>query len=306
MGETYYELNKFVTSLSVVAMSVLTLASAMPVQAADSSSSSAESSSVTEKKVTAGKTMKAGTYKLEEKNFSRGYKVKMSMTVGNDGKITNTSYDYVDKNGNSKTKDADYEKSMKAKSGVGPAEYIPQLNDSFKKNGSDTGAIAVVSGATESSNDFKNYAQQLVQAAQAGDTKTIVVNNGKKMKNGTYKLAEQNYSHGYRMKMAITVKNGKITKSNMDYVNKNGKSKTKDAAYEKSMKSKVKVGPKEYIPDLNKALKGKTATTYQNVKVVSGATESSNTFKLYSAQLVNAAQNGDKGTIKVSNYVYAE
>lgn len=300
------KLNKFVTSLSVVAMSVLTLASAMPVQAADSSSSSAESSSVTEKKVTAGKTMKAGTYKLEEKNFSHGYKVKMSMTVGNDGKITNTSYDYVDKNGNSKTKDADYEKSMKAKSGVGPAEYIPQLNDSFKKNGSDTGAIDVVSGATESSNDFKNYAQQLVQAAQAGDTKTIVVNNGKKMKNGTYKLAEQNYSHGYRMKMAITVKNGKITKSNMDYVNKNGKSKTKDAAYEKSMKSKVKVGPKEYIPDLNKALKGKTATTYQNVKVVSGATESSNTFKLYSAQLVNAAQNGDKGTIKVSNYVYAE
>lgn len=300
------KLNKFVTSLSVVAMSVLTLASAMPVQAADSSSSSAESSSVTEKKVTAGKTMKAGTYKLEEKNFSHGYKVKMSMTVGNDGKITNTSYDYVDKNGNSKTKDADYEKSMKAKSGVGPAEYIPQLNDSFKKNGSDTGAIAVVSGATESSNDFKNYAQQLVQAAQAGDTKTIVVNNGKKMKNGTYKLAEQNYSHGYRLKMAITVKNGKITKSNMDYVNKNGKSKTKDAAYEKSMKSKVKVGPKEYIPDLNKALKGKTATTYQNVKVVSGATESSNTFKLYSAQLVNAAQNGDKGTIKVSNYVYAE
>lgn len=300
------KLNKFVTSLSVVAMSVLTLASAMPVQAADSSSSSAESSSVTEKKVTAGKTMKAGTYKLEEKNFSHGYKVKMSMTVGNDGKITNTSYDYVDKDGNSKTKDADYEKSMKAKSRVGPAEYIPQLNDSFKKNGSDTGAIAVVSGATESSNDFKNYAQQLVQAAQAGDTKTIVVNNGKKMKNGTYKLAEQNYSHGYRMKMAITVKNGKITKSNMDYVNKNGKSKTKDAAYEKSMKSKVKVGPKEYIPDLNKALKGKTATTYQNVKVVSGATESSNTFKLYSAQLVNAAQNGDKGTIKVSNYVYAE
>lgn len=300
------KLNKFVTSLSVVAMSVLTLASAMPVQAADSSSSSAESSSVTEKKVTAGKTMKAGTYKLEEKNFSHGYKVKMSMTVGNDGKITNTSYDYVDKDGNSKTKDADYEKSMKAKSGVGPAEYIPQLNDSFKKNGSDTGAIAVVSGATESSNDFKNYAQQLVQAAQAGDTKTIVVNNGKKMKNGTYKLAEQNYSHGYRMKMAITVKNGKITKSNMDYVNKSGKSKTKDAAYEKSMKSKVKVGPKEYIPDLNKALKGKTATTYQNVKVVSGATESSNTFKLYSAQLVNAAQNGDKGTIKVSNYVYAE
>lgn len=300
------KLNKFVTSLSVVAMSVLTLASAMPVQAADSSSSSTESSSVTEKKVTAGKTMKAGTYKLEEKNFSHGYKVKMSMTVGNDGKITNTSYDYVDKDGNSKTKDADYEKSMKAKSGVGPAEYIPQLNDSFKKNGSDTGAIAVVSGATESSNDFKNYAQQLVQAAQAGDTKTIVVNNGKKMKNGTYKLAEQNYLHGYRMKMAITVKNGKITKSNMDYVNKNGKSKTKDAAYEKSMKSKVKVGPKEYIPDLNKALKGKTATTYQNVKVVSGATESSNTFKLYSAQLVNAAQNGDKGTIKVSNYVYAE
>ncbi|MFC6170550.1 extracellular electron transfer flavoprotein PplA [Loigolactobacillus jiayinensis] len=301
------KLGKFVTSLSVVAMSALTLAAAMPVQAADSSSSSAESSSVTQQKVTAGKTMKAGTYKLEEKNYSHGYKVKMSMTVDKDGKVTATTYDYVDKDGNSKTKDADYEKSMKAKSGVGPAEYIPELNKSFTTNGSDTEAIAVVSGATESSNDFKNYAQQLVQAAQAGKTKTIVINNGKKMKTGTYKLAEQNYSHGYRMTMAITVnKKGKVTKSNMDYVNKNGKSKTKDAAYEKQMKAKSGVGPKEYIPDLNKDLKGKSATTYQNVKVVSGATETSNTFKLYSAQLVNAAQNGSKGAIKVNNYVYAE
>lgn len=301
------KMNKFFTSLSVVAMSALMLTTALPVHAADSSSDSAESSSVAQKKATAGKAMKEGTYKLEEKNYSHGYKVKMSMTVDKDGKITKTSYDYVDKNGKSKKNDTDYEKQMKDKSGVGPKEYIPQLNKSFKKNGANTGAIEVVSGATESSNDFKNYAQQLVQAAQAGNTDTIKINNGKKMKKGSYKLVEKNYDHGYRMKMKIKVnKKGKITKSNMDYIDKNGKSKTKDAGYQKQMKAKNDIGPKEYIPKLNKKLKGKTAKNYQDVSVVSGATDTSKTFKLYASQLVNAAQNGDKDTIKVSNYVYSE
>ena len=61
---------------------------------------------------------------------------------------------------------------MKAKSGVGPKEYIKQLNDSFVKAQSASG-VEAVTGATHSSESFQNYAQQLIQAAQAGNTDTI-------------------------------------------------------------------------------------------------------------------------------------
>lgn len=183
------KLSKVVTGTAVVALSTLVLSACSSSSSSkNSSSSKASSSKVVKKSSTqkqvAGGPLKDGTYKLNETGYDHGYKVEMAMTV-KDGKITSTKYDYVDKNGKSKTKDASYEKAMKAKVKVGPKEYIPELNKSFKKNGTNVGAIDVISGATDSSMTFKNYAQQLVQAAQAGDTKPIEVNNTGKMKDGT-------------------------------------------------------------------------------------------------------------------------
>ena len=285
------KLSKVVTGTAVVALSTLVLSACSSSSSSkNSSSSKASSSKVVKKSSTqkqvAGGPLKDGTYKLNETGYDHGYKVEMAMTV-KDGKITSTKYDYVDKNGKSKTKDASYEKAMKAKVKVGPKEYIPELNKSFKKNGTNVGAIDVISGATDSSMTFKNYAQQLVQAAQAGDTKPIEVNNTGKMKDGTYTLEEKNYFNGYRVTFSITVKDGKITESNYDNVNKDGKSKTQDTKYEANMKKVNKVGPKEYIPELNKSLVAKQSPA--KVDVVSGATHSSDTFILYADQLVNRA-----------------
>ncbi|WP_461215196.1 extracellular electron transfer flavoprotein PplA [Lacticaseibacillus sp. GG6-2] len=303
------KLAKTLTSVSVIALSALTLAACGSSSSSkDSSSSKASSSKVVKKssssaKQIAGGALKDGTYKLDELGYSHGYKVQMSMTVAN-GKITKTAYDYVDKNGKSKTQDADYEKSMKKVAKTGPKEYIPELNKSFKQNGANTGAIDVVSGATESSWTFKNYAAQLVQAAQAGNTATIQIHNTDKLKDGTYTLNEKNYSHGYRVTFSITVKDGKITASNYDNVDKNGKSKTKDAAYEKSMKKVNKVGPVEYTKALNEGLVKKQ--TPAEVDVVSGATHSSTSFISYAEQLINAAQAGNTKPITVDNIVYEE
>jgi len=308
------KLSKTITSISLVAMSALVLAACGNSSSSNDSSSSKSTSSKVEKsssskkaesssqKQVAGGALKDGTYKLEELGYSHDYKVQMSMTV-KDGKVDSTSYDYVNKDGKSKTKDAGYEKAMKAKVKTGPAEYIPALNDSFKQNGANVNAIDVVSGATESSLTFKNYAQQLVQAAQAGKTDTIQIHNTDKMKDGTYTLEEKNDSHGYHVVFSITVKGGKITDSNYDYVNKDGKSKTKDAAYEKAMKSKVGVGPAEYIPKLNSELVKKQNA---DVDAVSGATDSSSAFVLYANQLINAAQAGNTAKIVVDNIVYGE
>ncbi|MFD1486197.1 extracellular electron transfer flavoprotein PplA [Lacticaseibacillus baoqingensis] len=302
---------KTLTGVSIIALSALTLAACGSNSSSkDSSSSKATSSKVAKKssssapaKQTAGAALKDGTYKLEELGYSHGYKVQMGMTVKN-GKVADTTYDYVNKDGKSKTTDAAYEKQMKKVAKTGPKEYIPELNQSFKKNGANTNAIDVVSGATESSLTFKNYAQQLVQAAQAGNTATIQIHNTDKLKDGTYSLAEKNYSHGYRVVFSIVVKNGKITESKYDNVDKNGKSKTQDTAYEKQMKKVNKVGPVEYTKALNDALVKKQSPA--EVDVVSGATESSHAFVSYAEQLINAAQAGNTAQINVDNIVYAE
>ena len=260
-------------------------------------------SSAPAKKV-AGGDLKDGTYKLEEKNEKNGYRAVFEMTV-KDGKITESKYDNINADGKSKTEDTKYEESMKAKSGVGPKEYIKQLNDSFVKAQSASG-VEVVTGATHSSESFQNYAQQLIQAAQAGNTDTIEIDNGATLKDGTYSLKEKNDSNGYHTTFSMTVKDGKVTESNYDNVNADGKSKKDDTEYESKMKDVAGVGPKEYIETLNKEFvkaMGEEDGSPAGVEVVTGATHSTHSFINYAQQLVNAAEKGDTTEIVVDNIV---
>ena len=66
---------------------------------------------------------------------------------------------------------------MKKYSKVGPKEYIKKLRKEFLDNDGDMEKVQVVSGATESSEDFITYVSQLLNAAQKGNTKTIKVDN---------------------------------------------------------------------------------------------------------------------------------
>src|SRR5699024_3114926 len=192
--------------------------------------------------VVSGASLQDGTYSLKELNDKNGYHAVFSITA-KEGKITESKFDYLDKDGKSKTEDADYNKNMKDKSGVAPEEYIAQLNEALEKE-QNPANVEVVTGATHSSNSFQNYAQQLVQAAQAGNSEEIDIDNGAKLQDGTYTLEEKNYSNGYRTVFSIVVEDGKVAESNFDSVNKDGKSKTEDADYEKNMKDKSGVGPK--------------------------------------------------------------
>ena len=107
---------------------------------------------------------------MEEEAEKNGYKATFSITV-KDGKITESNYDNVNAEGKSKTEDEEYQKAMSEKTGTGPKEFIPALNEQFLEKQS-AGDLEAVSGATHSSDSFMNYAQQLIQAAQAGDTTT--------------------------------------------------------------------------------------------------------------------------------------
>ncbi|WP_163655193.1 extracellular electron transfer flavoprotein PplA [Listeria sp. PSOL-1] len=288
---------------AVVASSMLLVACGNTNPTSDQKNTNTRQKNTADKITKTDGTLTDGTYKLEEQNADKnGWKAFMSMKV-TDGKITKANYDYKDKDGKLKSADADYEKTMKEKTGVGPKEYLKQLNDALVKKQA-ANQVAVVAGATHSSNTFRNYANQLIQAAQKGDTTTIEINNDAKMKDGKYSLEEKNYAHNYRVVFTMEVKDGKITKSDYNYVNKDGQKKTDDADYEKNMKEKTGVGPKEYIPALNKSFEKKQEPG--EVDTVSGATESSTQFVTYAAQLKNAAQKGDTSKIVVYNKVESE
>ncbi|MBC1457071.1 extracellular electron transfer flavoprotein PplA [Listeria newyorkensis] len=296
---------KLVMALTAVMASSMLLVACGNDNSSDGDSKSSDTKQTDTKKADAKTdgTMTDGTYKLQEKNFDdKGWKAFMTITV-KDNKITESDYNYKDKDGKLKTDDADYEKNMKAKVGTGPQEYIPALNDSLvaKQSAAD---VEVVTGATHSSDTFINYSNQLIQAAQRADTATIEINNGADLQDGKYSLEEQNYANNYRVVFNMEVKDGKITTSDYNYVDKDGKLKTDDADYEKNMKAKTGVGPQEYIPTLNKELVSKQNPA--DVAVVTGATHSSDAFKIYAAQLYNAAQSGNTDMIKVFNKVDSE
>ncbi|HAZ7958339.1 TPA: FMN-binding protein [Enterococcus faecalis] len=306
------KVNKFVKGFAAIALFSLVLAGCGADKKDNTTNSSSAASSETKKstessapaKKVAGGDLKDGTYKLEEKNEKNGYRAVFEMTV-KDGKITESKYDNINADGKSKTEDTKYEESMKAKSGVGPKEYIKQLNDSFVKAQSASG-VEVVTGATHSSESFQNYAQQLIQAAQAGNTDTIEIDNGATLKDGTYSLKEKNDSNGYHTTFSMTVKDGKVTESNYDNVNADGKSKKDDTEYESKMKDVAGVGPKEYIETLNKEFvkaMGEEDGSPASVEVVTGATHSTHSFINYAQQLVNAAEKGDTTEIVVDNIV---
>lgn len=183
---------RFVTGFAVLAFSALVLgacgaddngSSNSSSESSTAQSSTAKSTTESSAKVVAGGDLQDGTYKLEEKNYSNDYRVVFEITV-KDGKITESKYDNINADGESKTKNAEYNENMKAKAGISPEEFIPKFNEELVAAQSPS-AIEVVSGATHSFDSFQNYAQQLIQAAQAGNTDTIEIDNGADLKDGT-------------------------------------------------------------------------------------------------------------------------
>lgn len=276
--------------------------SSSSTSATEMSSSTAESSKEATK--VAGADLQDGTYRLEEKNYSNNYRVVFEMVV-KDGKITESDYDYIDADGKSKKDDEDYNANMAEKTGVGPSEYIPQLNEELVKTQMPT-EVEVVTGATHSSDAFINYAQQLIQAAQAGDTETIEIDNGAALKDGTYTLKEKNNSNGYHTVFSITVADGKVTESDYDNVNDEGQSKKDDEEYNTNMKDKSGTNPEEYIVKYNEEfvdVMDEEDGVPGDIDVVSGATHSYHSFVMYAEQLINAAEKGDTKEIVVDNIV---
>lgn len=118
------------------------------------------------------------------------------------------------------------------------------------------------------------------------------------LKDGTYKLVSEADRRGWHVEFTIVVEGGKIKSSDYDNLNKDGKRKSEDEAYEKQMKDKMGTGPAEYFKAYNIGLVEKQNPS--DVEVVSGATQAHTSFVEYANKLIEAAQKGDTKEIKVA------
>ena len=118
------------------------------------------------------------------------------------------------------------------------------------------------------------------------------------LKDGTYKLVSEADKRGWHVEFTIVVEGGKIKSSDYDNLNKDGKRKSEDEAYEKQMKDKMGTGPAEYFKAYNIGLVEKQNP--KDVEVVSGATQAHTSFVEYANKLIEAAKKGDTKEIKVA------
>lgn len=167
--------NKKMTVWSLTLASTLLLAACgSDADTEETVSSEVATSEVVEE--TTGSELQDGTYKLVQKNLDdNGWKVDFTMVVEG-GKITESNYDYLNEAGELKSEDQAYQDRMSEKVGVGPQEYLPELNDQLVEK-QDASEVEVITGATHSSDLFKEYAAQLIDAAKEGNTETIEIDN---------------------------------------------------------------------------------------------------------------------------------
>lgn len=111
------------------------------------------------------------------------------------------------------------------------------------------------------------------------------------LKDGTYTGESAFDEHGFKVVHSITVKDGKITESAFGYEDEKGMLKADNEEYNTNMKAKSGVSSKEATDKLNADLI--EAQNASDVEVVTGATHTSENFKMATEALLKAAEEGN-------------
>lgn len=99
-----------------------------------------------------------GTHTAEGEIDDHGWKPVIEIVV-EDGQITSVDYDEYNEAGELKSEDDEYADSMEGVSGVRPVDAYEQLENNLI-NSQNVDQVDVVSGATASSEAFKNLANE--------------------------------------------------------------------------------------------------------------------------------------------------
>ncbi|HFR3797325.1 TPA: FMN-binding protein [Streptococcus suis] len=153
--------------------SVLVLGAALTLVACgakEEAATTASSAETAASEATATATWKDGTYKAESDFDERGWKFVHEITI-KDGKITASTADYENADGALKSEDEEYNKNMEAKSGISSKDATDKLDEELLA--AQSADVEVVSGATQTSENFKKSVEELLKAAEEGNTETV-------------------------------------------------------------------------------------------------------------------------------------
>lgn len=115
-----------------------------------------------------------GSYRVEDADFDgNGWKEALDIVVA-DGEITEASWESVNEEGVNKIEDDGYQEAMTNAVDLGPQDFIPALETDLVDK-QDPAEVDIITGATGTAEKFKDYAAQAVEAAEEGNTETIVV-----------------------------------------------------------------------------------------------------------------------------------
>ncbi|RLM25266.1 hypothetical protein BIY29_07055 [Brenneria alni] len=119
------------------------------------------------------------------------------------------------------------------------------------------------------------------------------------IKDGTYKAETINFDdHGWKPFLELTYKEGKITAVKFDYTSeKDGHLKTSDEEYGKKMAAVAGTSPDIYTVKLSQSLLEKQ--TIEGIDGVTGATHSTDDFKILASAAMENAKAGNTETAKI-------
>ena len=107
----------------------------------------------------------------------------------------------------------------------------------------------------------------------------------------------EDYSHGWKEFITVTVKNNKIVSVEYNAKNASGFIKSWDNAYMKNMNSVSGTYPNKYTREYANQLLEKQIDT--KIDMITGASSSGNNFKLLAKGVIQRAKEGNTSIIKV-------
>ncbi len=117
-------------------------------------------------------------------------------------------------------------------------------------------------------------------------------------KDGTYKAEAADFEHGWKDYVVVEIADGKAAIKEFDSLNEAGDKKSQNAEYRDAMEPVTGTYPEKYIPEILASFEAKGST--EKMDNITGATNSTNSFKALVNAALESAKKGDTATAIVS------
>lgn len=133
--------------------------------------------------------------------------------------------------------------------------------------------------------------KETATSSSAATSVSSTVDTAAEYQDGEYRAEAKEFSNDYKEYVVVTVADGKISDVEYNAFNADNELKTDNAGYKETMEEKNGTYPEKYMTELADSLK--ETQNPADVEVVTGATHSSENFKILAQTALDAAKEGN-------------